>query len=149
MSYTYEVQKRRSNRVAYRILAAVFLTFSVLQFIVIIRGYSNHPMLAGFFSTAVFLYGLYLLKNSFRKTAFNIIYRFDDEYITIKHHYGESKYTYDDVDCITMVTADPNMIFCVLNLKIKKDIYAIPFTMKKDYCERVYEFVNAKIKHDD
>ena len=47
-----------------------------------------------------------------------------------------------------MVIADENMIFYVLNIKAGKDLYAIPFTMKKELCETIYEFVNSRLKKE-
>ena len=48
-----------------------------------------------------------------------------------------------------MVAADPEMLLCVLNIKAGKDIFNIPFTMKKEYCEKIYDFVNERIKKEE
>lgn len=149
MSYTYAVSKRKYNRIAYRIIGSIFLVVAILQLIIVLKGYANHMMLTMIFMTALGLYGLFLITNSFRKQSFDITYKFDEEGMTVTHHYGETKYSFEEIEFITMVIADPNGIFYVLNIKAKKDIYTIPFTMKKDYCEAIYEFVNARIKKDD
>lgn len=149
MSYTYEVKKGRGNRVSYRILGTVFVIVAILQLITLIKGYAKHPMITAIFLTALGIYGTYLIRNSFRKTAFDIIYRFDENGMKVTHHYGEKQYSFDDIEFITMVIADEFQIFYVLNIKAKKTVYTIPFTMKKDYCEKIYEFVNARIKKDE
>ncbi len=149
MSYTYSVPKRKANRFAYRFLGAVFVLISVLQFYVLLRGLAKHLMLTAIFAMLLFVYGGYLIIVSLRKQAFDITYRFDDTGMTVFHHYGTSKYTFDDIDFITMVIADEHMVFYVLNVKAGKNVYTIPFTMKKELCETIYEFVNSRIKHDD
>lgn len=149
MSYTYTVNKAKINRLSYRILGLVFLLISTLQIISFFRGFAKHPMLTGMFALFLGLYGLYLVRMSFRKLAYDITYIFNEEGLTVKHHYGETKYTFDDIEFVSMIIADEHMIFYVMNLKAKKDIYTIPFTMKKALCEAIYEFVNSRIKHDD
>ena len=149
MSYTYDVPKNKYNRIGYRIAGIIFVVISLLQFFLRIKGYRNHMLLTMIFATILLMYGAYLISYSLRKQAFNIPYRFDENGMTVSHHYGETTYSFDDIEFITMVIADPNQIFYVLNIKTTKDLYTIPFTMKKDYCEAIYEFVNARIKQGD
>ena len=149
MSFTYSVPKRKANRLAFRFLGSIFFLIAVLQFFTLMWGYSKHPMLTMVFMMVLGVYGLYLIWGSLRKTAFDITYRFDEEGLTVTHHYGESKYSFDDIDFVTMVLADPNGVFYILNVKAKKDVYVIPFTMKGELCDKIYTFVNARIKHDD
>lgn len=149
MSYTYTVPKRKANRYAYRFLGFVFVLISVLQFYILLRGLAKHLMLTAIFAMLLFVYGGYLIIASFRKQAFDITYRFNEEGLTVFHHYGTHEYTFDDIDFITMVIADENMLFYLLNIKAGKHIYTIPFTMKRELCETIYEFVNSRIKHKD
>lgn len=149
MTYTYTVQKRKGNRVTYRVLGIVFTIVAALQIIILVNGYAKHPMLTGLFAFLLGAYGLYLIKMSFRKQAFDITYKFSEEGMLVTHHYGEKNYTFDDIEFVTMVIADQNLIFYILNIKAGKDIYTIPFTMKKELCETIYEFVHSRIKHDD
>lgn len=149
MSYTYDVPKNKYTRLSYRFLGSIFLFTALAQLYLLMKGFSEHKYLTAMFLTALGLYGIYLIAHSFRKQAYNITYRFDENGMTVRHKYGETLYTFDEIAFITMVIADENGIFYVLNIKAKNDIYTIPFTMKKDYCEAIYEFVNSRIKHDD
>lgn len=149
MRYTYLVPKRKANRYSYRFLGSVFVIISVLQFYTLFRGLSSHLMLTMIFAVLLFSYGGYLVTASFRKQAFDITYIFSEEGMSVIHKYGKTDYTFDDIDFITMVIADEHMIFYVLNIKAGKDLYAIPFTMKKELCETIYEFVNSRIKNED
>lgn len=149
MSYTYTVPKRKYNRISYRIIGIIFTSIALLQTAVLIKGTPKHLMLTALLALFLGSYGIYLIRMSLRKQAFDITYRFSEEGLKVTHHYGETNYTFDDIEFVTMVIADPNMIFYILNLKAGKDIYTIPFTMKKELCETIYEFVNSRIKHDD
>lgn len=148
MRYTYTVTKRKANRYAYRFLGIVFVLISVLQFYSLFRLTARHIMITLILGAFLFCYGGYLVLASFRKQAFDITYVFDDNGLLVMHHYGKSMYSFDDIDFITMVIADENMIFYVLNIKAGKDLYAIPFTMKKELCETIYEFVNSRLKKE-
>ncbi len=143
------VQGNKSRRIGYRILGGLFLIVCILQFITLFNGYAKHLVLTALFLAFCIYYGIYLIARSFKKQSFDITYKFSDEGVLITHHYGETNYTFDDIEFITMVAADPEMMLCVLNMKAGKSIYTIPFTMKKDYCEKIYDFVNDRIKKDD
>ena len=106
-------------------------------------------MLTTLFAGALGLYGVYLFLMSFRKQAFDITYRFSDEGMLVTHKYGETLYSYDDIEFITMVIPDESLIYYMLNIKANNDIYAIPFTNKREYCEKIYEFVNSRIKKNE
>ncbi|MBR1815643.1 MAG: hypothetical protein IJ763_02975 [Lachnospiraceae bacterium] len=146
MSYNYTVQKRKANRISYRIVGIVFLMITILQFITLIKGYTSHIMLTAIFSGALGFYGMYLFLMSFRKQAFDISYKFSEEGMLVTHKYGETSYSYDEIEFITMVIPDESLIYYMLNIKAGKEIYAIPFTNKREYCEKIYEFVNSRIK---
>ena len=144
MSFTYTVPKRKTNRITYRIMGSIFFLVAFAQFFLVASGYGKHKILTILFALFLGAYGIYL-----RKQAFDITYLFNDDGLKVTHHYGETQYSFDDIEFVTMVIADENMMFYVLNVKTTKDIYSIPFTMKGELCEKVYEFVNARIKHDD
>ncbi len=149
MSFTYKVPKRKTNRITYRISGSIFFLFALAQFIMVAMGYGKYKFLILLFALFLGSYGIYLISSSFRKQAFDIIYLFNDDGLKVTHHYGEIQYSFDDIEFVTMVIADTNMMFYILNVKTTKDIYTIPFTMKGELCEKIYEFVNARIKHDD
>ena len=150
MRYNYTVRKRKSNRTAFRILGSVFFAVAALQFITIIKGYAKHPMLAGTFAVLLGTYGLYLIYGSLRKAAFDIVYHFTEEGLTVEHHYGETFYSYSAdvnprVEFVTMVIADESGVFYLMNVKTSKETFVVPFTMKGELCEKIYEFVNARL----
>ena len=149
MSYTYAVPKRKGNRISYRVLGIIFLMVAVLQLIFQLKGYGEHHIITLFLLTALGAYGAYLIYFSLRKQAFDITYRFDESGMKVTHHYGETGYSFDDIAFITIVVADENQIFYILNIKAKKDVYTIPFTGKKELAETIYEFVNSRIKHPE
>ena len=154
MRFNYTVRKRKSNRTAFRILGSVFFAVAVLQFITLIKGFTKHPMLAGTFAVLLGTYGLYLIYGSIRKAAFDIVYHFAEEGLTVEHHYGETFYSYSAdanprVEFVTMVIADEAGVFYLLNVKTTKETFVVPFTMKGELCEKIYDFVNARLPKKD
>ena len=145
----YTIKKKAVNRISYRIMGFVFLMVVAFQIFSMINGFSKHIVLTGIFAVILAFYGFYLVKMSFRKQAFDITYTFNEEGFLVKHRYGEKLYKFDDIDFVTMVIADENLIYYMLNVKTKKEAYPIPFTMQGALCEKVYDFMNARIKHDD
>ena len=149
MSFTYTVQKRKYNRLSYRVIGIIFLVIVALQFIPLLKGYANHIALTILFSSLLGMYGIYLLWASFRKQAFDITYLFDENGMKVSHRYGETLYPYEDILFITMVIADESLIYYILNVKTKKEQFTIPFTNKGELCSRIYDFVNERIPHED
>ncbi len=150
MKYNYTVRKRKSNRTAFRVLGSVFFAVAALQFITLIKGFAKHPALAGTFAVLLGAYGLYLIYGSLRKTAFDIVYHFTEDGLTVEHHYGETYYGYSEdadprVEFVTLVIADEAGVFYLLNVKTSRDTFVIPFTMKGELCEKIYDFVNSKL----
>ena len=149
MNCTYTVTKNKTNRIVYRVAGIIFCSLAFIPIISFFKGAMGHPAFTVLLSAFLGGYGIYLLRMSFRKLAYNIKYAFNEEGITVYHHYGETHYDFSDVEFVTMIIADEAGIFYVPNLKAKKDIYTIPFTMKKELCEEIYEFINSKIKKAD
>ena len=150
MRYNYTVRKRKSSRTAFRILGSVFFVVAALQFITLIKGFAKHPMLAGTFAVLLGTYGLYLIYGSLRKAAFDIVYHFTEDGLTVEHHYGETYYGYSEdadprVEFVTMVIADEAGVFYLLNVKTSKEAFVVPFTMKGELCSKIYEFVDSRL----
>lgn len=149
MTYTYAVQGNKSRRVGYRVIGGIFLVVAALQCVTLFKGYADRIVITAIFIAFCMFYGIYLVARTFKKQSFDITYKFSEEGMLVTHHYGETNYTFDDIEFITMVAADPEMLLCVLNIKAGKDIFNIPFTMKKEYCEKIYDFVNERIKKEE
>ena len=147
--YKYTVRKRRANRVAYRILGAIFILVAGLQTFTLIAGYAKHAILTALFVTFVGMYGFYLFIMSFRKQAFDITYIFDDNGFTVEHKYGVTNYSFDEIRHVTMVIPDESMIFYILNIFTDKERYTISFMMQKELCEKIYDFMHERLPKKD
>lgn len=147
--YKYTVKKRRANRIAYRMLGFVFVLVAGLQTFTLIHGYAKHVVLTTLFVTFVGLYGIYLFAMSFRKQAFTATYIFDDTGFTIEHKYGKTHYDFNQIKHVTMVIPDESMIFYILNIFTEKERYSISFTLQKDLCEAIYDFMHERIPKKD
>lgn len=149
MGYKYKVNKRKANRLSYRILGIVFALIGIMQIITMIKGYSKHMMITSFFILIVGMYGIYLIKMSFRKQAFTITYIIDDSGFTVEHHYGTDHYNYDEIEAVTMVIPDESMVFYILNVLTKKERYVISFMYQNKLCEDIYEYMHARLPKND
>lgn len=149
MGYKYKINKRKANRISYRILGAVFILIGGMQLATIIKGYANHMILTSLFILIVGMYGIYLFRMSFRKQAYSITYIADESGFTVEHHYGVSHYNYDEIEAVTMVIPDESMIFYILNVLTKKERYTISFMYNHELCENMYEYMHARLPKDD
>ena len=50
MTFTYDVKKRKANRISYRILGIIFTLIASLQCITLYKNLSKHPMLTMVFA---------------------------------------------------------------------------------------------------
>lgn len=149
MNITYSVPKKKYNRLGYRIGGILFLLISLLQLITVIKGENLRPRLTIFFVCILGAYGIYLVAYSLRKQAFDMVYTFTDDGVDVKHHYGEIHYSFDDIEFVTMVIADEALTYYILNMKTAKDKYIIPFPYKGQLCEKIYNHIDGRIKHDE
>jgi hypothetical protein len=149
MNITYTVPKKKYNRITYRVGGLLFLIIALFQLATVILGRNARPGITLFFILILGSYGIYLIAFSLQKQAFDISYTFTDDGIDVKHHYGETHYSFSDVEFVTMVIADEALTYYVLNLKTKKDRYTIPFPNKGELCEKIYNHIDGNIEHED
>lgn len=149
MNINYTVPKRKYNRMCYRITGIIFVCVAAFAIYAGFKAPNQHIRLTMILASFLGVYGIFLIKTSLRKLAFDIKYNFNDDGITVYHHYGESVYTWDDIEFCTMIIADETGICYMLNIKAGKSLYIIPFTFKKELCEQLYEHVHAHIKKDE
>lgn len=147
--YKYTVKKRMANRVAYRLLGFVFVLVAGLQTFTLIQGYAKHLVITALFVTFVGAYGIYLFVMSFRKQAFTTTYIVDESGFTVEHKYGVTHYDYDQIQHVTMVIPDESMLFYILNVFTQKERYSISFTMQKELCETIYEYMHERLPKKD
>ena len=145
----YTVKKNRKNRTAFRLLGAICLLVGALQICMLIIGYGRERIIGNIICIFIMLYGAYLFFSTFKKQYYDITYYFNDNDITIEHKYGKTIYSYEDVNDVSVVVPDEEMLCYMLHLKIKNDNFVIPFTFKKDLCEKIYNHINSRISTEN
>ncbi len=141
----YTVRKSKRTRISYRIAAAIIVLVPMCQFYAFIKGYGRDKRVLLILCILLFLYGLYLLIHTFKKTMYDITYNFEDDCIRIEHVRGETKYDYADVNDVSLVTPDDANQYNIIHLVIGKEDFVIPFTYKKELCDKVYEHLLSHV----
>ena len=142
----YTVLKNKFNRIGYRIIGLLFLVVSFLQ-LFFLSNFSK-PIFTAIFAVTILYFGVFLIYRSFKKTSYSITYFFHENGIDISYKKKTIYHPFSNVEFITMVIPDSSMLYYILNLKIKKELFIIPFYMKKELCEKIYDFVNDKINKE-
>lgn len=142
---TYTVRKNKRTRFTFRLVGIFIMLVTLSQIILFILGYGRKHIFGTILCGILLIYGIYLMFHSFRKTAYDITYEFGDEELSIRHHRGKSVYTYDQVTDVSLVVPENEMIYSIIHLVIGKEDYVIPFSYKKEFCDKVYAFLNERV----
>ncbi|MGN0393817.1 MAG: hypothetical protein ACI4EF_00470 [Coprococcus sp.] len=139
----HTVKKRKATRVAYRTVGFVFMLLGGLLIWWAIAG--GAKIIKAAIAAAAIGYGFTLVKSSFRKSAFDSIYIFEDEGMRIKQAKREILIPYNKLTNINLVIPDPNMPYYILKIDKGTENFVLPFAGKRDKCNEIYEFLLKKV----
>lgn len=142
---TYNVKKSRKSRLTYRIFGFFLMAFALCQLTIVIMGYGREHIIGNIICVFLLIYGLYLVLHTFRKQAYDICYEFGEEAFTVTHYRGKDTYTYDMVDDVSVIIPENELIYSLIHLTVGKESYLIPFSYKKDACDKIYKFINERV----
>jgi hypothetical protein len=142
---TYSVKKNKRTRYTFRLTGIFFILIPLIQFILFFRGYGRKHIIGMFLCLLIFIYGIYLIVHSFKKTSYDIQYEFRDEDFSVLSRKGETKYSYSQVDDISLIVPENEMVYSIIHLTAGKDDFVIPFSYKKEFCDRLYTYVNERV----
>ncbi|MCR5149026.1 MAG: hypothetical protein K6C35_08700 [Eubacterium sp.] len=142
---TYSVKKNKRSRMTFRLLGLFLMAFTLLLVVPVILGFDKHSMFSIILSVLVGMYGLVLVIHSFGKTQYDIVYEFHEDEIVVKHHRGESFYKYEDIVDYSLISPDNANIYSIINIKFKNEAFLIPFSFKKEFCDKVYNYLNERV----
>ena len=82
----HTVKKNRATRIAYRMVGVFFVAIGAAFILLMIKthGSTGGRIFKLAFGLALAAYGLMLVKSSFRKSAFDLTYRFEDDELVIE-----------------------------------------------------------------
>ncbi len=136
----YTVKKNRTTRIAYRMVGVFFLAIGI-AFVLLAgmnRGGTAGRIFKLAFGLALAAYGLMLVKASFRKSAFDLTYIFEDGQLVIRRKKKDYPVSYDKITNVNLVIPDPDMRYYVLKIDIGKEQFVLPFMGKRDMCDAIY-----------
>lgn len=140
----YTVKKSKKTRISYRIAAAMIMLVPAMQISLYIYGYGRKRYLVLILCAMLFLYGIYLLIHTFRKTEYDITYHFGEDKITVDHRWGCDEYTYDQVTDVSQIIPEDERFYSIIHLTVGKEHYVIPFSYKKETADQIYEYLLRK-----
>ncbi len=149
----YKVKKNKYNRYAFRFVSVVFIIIGIVS---IYGMYANmksgnkmYATVTGALIAVCVGYGGYLMKETFKVTAYDIAYVFESDLIRMTTVYGERKLSYEDVDNIGLVIPTPDADYIIIQILTKKVQYVIPFINNSEYGYKIYDLLKSKVDKDE
>jgi len=143
--YRYHVNKRGRTRFTFRFLGLVIILISALQVVLFVMGYGRSYKIGNIIAFILMLYGIYIFINSFRANAYDMDFEFNDENFVVHTKWGDRTHKYGDVDDISHVIPENEMIYSILHISVDKKNYVIPFSYKKEVADTIYTYVNDRV----
>lgn len=144
----HTVKKSKSNRIALRSVAAIFLLIAVLRIVVVVV--SKEPtnrLVTIVLCGGCFLYGFYLLVETLKPQAYDITYVFLDKTFTMKMHRKEKNYSYRDITDLGYVIPNESLDYSVIQIYMGKEQFTIPFNGNSNVGKGLYGML--KLKRDE
>ena len=140
---SYKVVKRKATRISYRVVGLVFVFLGGLIISAgLIKDRPSIILIA--FGLAALVYGLTLVKGSFRRGAFTANYIFRDEHIEVQQEKKNTIINYDDVKNVNLVIPDPDMAYYILKFDVGRVNYVLPFIGRREKCDMIYHMLLKK-----
>ncbi len=140
----HTVKKRKATRVSYRIVGLIFMIVGVLLLVWGLLGGGLRIVRAAIGLGAVF-YGFTLVKASFRTSAFDSTYVFEEEQIRIRQAKKDVLVPYFEVTNVNLVIPDPDMPYYLLKLDSKRGSFVLPFMGNRDKCDAIYKWMLKRV----
>ncbi len=139
----HTVKKRKATRVGYRTVGFVFMAIGGLLIWWSIAG--GAKIIKAAIAIAAIGYGYTLVKSSFRKSAFDSTYIFEENGMRIKQVKREIVIPYEKITNINLVIPDPEMPYYLLKIDRGSENFVLPFMGKRDKCDAIYKLLLKKV----
>lgn len=140
----HTVRKNGKNRIALRMVAAIFILISVARFVYLVVGEGKKSILITLLCACCLTYGLNLLRQTLKPQAYDITYVFLDKTMILKMHKKELTVSYGEIIDLGYVVPNPSMDYSMLQIFIGKEQYVIPFTGNTNVAEALYGMLQLK-----
>ena len=145
----YEQKKRKQNRIAFRFVGILFFGLSLLRLISMIMGSSKHMILSTIFVVGGLGFGYYIIKESFKVSAYSIKNELKEDKIIIQNKKGTFTYSYDEVEDLNLIHPDETMQIDVITFKVNQIPNAVSMIGKKELAEEFYQYIEKRMKKEE
>lgn len=141
----HTVKKSKTNRIAMRFTAFIFILVAVLRFADVMANKGQRNMVVtAVLCAGCLTYGIILMRQTLKPQAYDITYVFGDKTLTLKMHRKEKKIGYEELTDLGYVVPNENMDYSLVQLYIGKEQYVIPFTGNSNVGKALYEMLKLK-----
>lgn len=140
----HTVRKDKRNRIALRVTASIFIIIAIARVIYLFVGEGRKNVLITMLCIGCFLYGVNLIKQTFKPQAYDITYIFLDKTMTLKLHKGERTISYGDITDLGYVIPNESLNYSLLQIYIGREQYVIPFADNTNVGEALYGMLKMK-----
>lgn len=145
----YHVKRNSKSRNTLRYLGVFLFVFGAWLVYLYFSGMAEHHVIGAILGALIGMYGIYLFIHTFEEDKYDIDYEFGDTELTIKHHRGETVYTYDQIDDVTLVVPENELLYSLIMIRAGRKKYLIPFSYKKEACDAIYKHLTARVTAKD
>lgn len=140
----HTVKKNRRNRISIRMTASIFIIIAVARVLYLFIGEGSKNVIMTMLCLGCFLYGVNLMRQTFKPQAYDITYVFLDKTMTLKMHKKEQTISYGDISELGYVVPNENLDYSLIQLYIGKEQYVIPFAGNANVGEGLYGMLKLK-----
>lgn len=143
----HTVKKSKTNRIAMRFTAFVFILVAVLRLADVMANQGQRNMvLTSILCAGCLTYGIILMRQTLKPQAYDITYVFGDKTLTLKMHRKEVKLGYDEITELGYVVPNDNIDYSLVQIYIGKEQYVIPFNGNSNVGKALYGMLELKKK---
>lgn len=140
----HTVRKNKRNRISMRITATIFILVALARVIYLFVGEGSKNVVMTLLCVGCFLYGVYLMKQTFKPQAYDITYVFLDKTMILKMHKREKTISYGEITDLGYVVPNENLDYSLIQIYIGKEQFIIPFAGNTNVGEALYGMLKLK-----
>ncbi len=141
----YHVKHSKKSRNTLRYFGLFLVLFAALVLFLFFSGKASEHIFGAILGGLIGLYGAYIFIHSFERDKYDIDYEFNDEGMKVIHRWGETTYTYAQINDATLIVPENENVYTLIHVKAGRDKYLIPFTGKKDLCDQIYKLLTEHV----
>lgn len=142
---TYNVNRKSRSRITFRIIGISFSIVGITQIFLFFMNHGKNHLFGTFLCFIILCYGIYLFVHSFAADFYNISYEFNDDNFIIHENKKTRTFRYEEITGFDHIIPENEYVYSIIHLTVQKHDYIIPFSYKKDICDKIYAYINERI----